>query len=191
MMKSNRRLNGSPSHPAQRGATLIIALLILLAMTILGTSSMNTLTLEERMINNLRDENVSFQAAESGLAACETNIREQDPALSGNKYYKQGEVSALAASSAAFWWDDDTVWGDASLPMPDSVDTDAANLGRGGVSAEPICIREHIGLAPDDLSFETRAKRIGAEMYTVTVKGYGAENSTESTVQSVLFARYK
>ncbi|MFK8021197.1 MAG: PilX N-terminal domain-containing pilus assembly protein [Pseudomonadales bacterium] len=181
----------TPGAAKQSGATLIIALLILLAMTLLGTSSMTTLTMEERMISNLRDENVAFQAAESALAACESDVRERNPQLSEASYFEQGEAEGLGGSGFNFWWDDPAVWTAIGLEMGDSVSTGTDTLGRGGVSAAPICIREHIGLAPDDLSFEARSQRRGAEMYTITAKGFGAELTTESTVQSVVFARYR
>jgi len=160
-------------------------------MTLLGTSSMTTLTMEERMISNLRDENVAFQAAESALAACELDIRVNNPQLSEASYHEQGEAEGLGGSGFNFWWDDPAVWNDMGVEMDGSVSTGAGTLGRGGVSAAPVCIREHIGLAPDDLSFEARSQRRGAEMYTVTAKGFGAELTTESTVQSVVFARYR
>ena len=176
---------------SERGATLIIALLILLAMTILGTSSMSTLTMQERMISNMRDENVSFQAAESGLAACELNLRDNNPQVSQSDYQQQGNAAANAGAGFTHWWDDPNVWSTFGLEMAASVDLSTDSKGKGGVSQAPVCVREHIGLAPDDLSFESRSKRIGAEMYTVTSKGFGAETTSESVVQSVMFARYK
>ncbi len=181
----------SASKAGQDGATLIIALLILLAMTVLGTSSMGTLTMQERMISNMRDENVAFQAAESGLAACELNLRDNNPAVSQSNYQQQGNAAANAGGSYTYWWDDPSIWSTFGIDMPGAVDRSSGSRGKGGVSADPICVREHIGLAPDDLSFESRSKRIGAEMYTVTSKGFGAEQTSESVVQSVVFARYK
>lgn len=180
-----------PLRSHEHGATLIIALLILLAMTVLGTSSMGTLTMQERMISNMRDENVAFQAAESGLAACELNLRDNNPAVSQAGYQQQGNAAANAGGAFTYWWDDPNIWSTFGIDMAASVDTSTGSLGRGGVSQVPVCVREHIGLAPDDLSFESRSKRIGAEMYTVTSKGFGAEDTTESVVQSVVFARYK
>lgn len=51
----------------QTGAALVVSLLILLIMTIVGVSSMQTTTLEERMAGNMRDQNLSFQSAEAAL----------------------------------------------------------------------------------------------------------------------------
>ena len=54
-----------PNH--QRGAVLIISLIMLLVLTLIGVTSMRTTTLEEKMAGNLRDKNLAFQAAETAL----------------------------------------------------------------------------------------------------------------------------
>jgi Tfp pilus assembly protein PilX len=51
------------------GAVLITGLILLVAMTIIGVTAMQTTVLEERMAGNLRDYSVAFQAAEAGLQA--------------------------------------------------------------------------------------------------------------------------
>lgn len=49
----------------QQGAALFVSLIMLVIMTILGLSSVQTTSLEERMSRNARDSNLAFQAAES------------------------------------------------------------------------------------------------------------------------------
>lgn len=56
---------------SQRGATLIISLLILLVMTLIGVTAIQTTTMEEKMAGNMRDQNLAFQAAEAALRAGE------------------------------------------------------------------------------------------------------------------------
>ena len=51
----------------QRGAVLIISLVLLLVLTIIGVTGMRTTILEEKMAGNLRDKNLAFQAAETAL----------------------------------------------------------------------------------------------------------------------------
>ena len=63
----------------QRGVALIITLLILLVMTIVSVSSVQTTTIEERMAGNLRDRNLAFQAAETALRNAESFIEGLDP----------------------------------------------------------------------------------------------------------------
>ena len=55
------------SRSAQEGAALITALVMLVLLTMLGLTSMNTTTLEERMSANAQDLNRAFQAASTGL----------------------------------------------------------------------------------------------------------------------------
>ena len=52
---------------SQRGAVLVVGLLLLMVMTVLGISSMKTVTLEERMSANAYDRSLAFQAAEAAL----------------------------------------------------------------------------------------------------------------------------
>ncbi len=51
----------------QRGAALIVSLMILLIMTIIGISAMSTTTMEERMSDNNKQRQLAFQAAETAL----------------------------------------------------------------------------------------------------------------------------
>lgn len=51
----------------QRGAALIMALVILLILTILGVTAMSTSSLEQKMAGNIQDLTRAFQAAESGI----------------------------------------------------------------------------------------------------------------------------
>jgi hypothetical protein len=55
-------------HGRESGTALVMALVILMILTILGISSMNTSIMEERMSGNIQDLNRAFEAAESGLS---------------------------------------------------------------------------------------------------------------------------
>lgn len=54
-------------HRGQKGAVLIMALIILVVMTILGVTVMNTSSLEEKMAGNTQEHTRAFQLAETGL----------------------------------------------------------------------------------------------------------------------------
>ena len=51
----------------QRGATLIVGLILLLVLTVLGVSGMNTSRMEVRMAGNTQFRQDAFQLAESGI----------------------------------------------------------------------------------------------------------------------------
>jgi len=56
-------------HPfgQQRGASLVVVLILLLLMTLMGLAVLRGTTMEERMTANLYDRSLSFQAVESAL----------------------------------------------------------------------------------------------------------------------------
>jgi type IV pilus assembly protein PilX len=58
----------------QKGAALILSLLILLVMTLIGVTAMQTTTMEERMAGNMNDQSHAMQAAEAAIYAAETEL---------------------------------------------------------------------------------------------------------------------
>ena len=56
-----------PAPGGQRGAALIVGLVLLLVLTILGVSGMSRSALELRMAGNSQAQNLAFQAAETGI----------------------------------------------------------------------------------------------------------------------------
>jgi type IV pilus assembly protein PilX len=56
----------------QTGAVLVISLIILLLLTIIGVTGMQTTSLEERMAGNMRDKSLAFESAEAALRDAET-----------------------------------------------------------------------------------------------------------------------
>lgn len=61
----------SNSRRKEEGMALFLALVILLIITVLGVSGLQTTTLEERMAANARDRDLAFQAAEAALIDAE------------------------------------------------------------------------------------------------------------------------
>lgn len=131
----------------ERGATLIFALIILLVMTIVGVSTMQSSTLQERMSSNVRQKNLARNAAEVALKTAEKwlldNVKSSEDlsAFSG----KKGLYSAIPR-----------VNGTAAKPLSSSVDvTDADDWASMGVvvtglsekvkSQDPKYIIEFIG----------------------------------------------
>ena len=69
--KGHHRIRGSLN---QRGAALIVSLIILLVLTLLGVASMQSTGMESIMARNHRDQNTTFQSAESALRAGEAYV---------------------------------------------------------------------------------------------------------------------
>lgn len=64
---------------SQRGAVLIVGLVMVLLMTIVGLSAVRSSGLQEAMSGNMRDRNIAFQACESALRLGETVVTPPNP----------------------------------------------------------------------------------------------------------------
>lgn len=62
-----RRYAYPSTRHRQQGMALFISLILLLLMTMIGVTAMQTTTLQERMAGGTRDVNLAFQAAEAAL----------------------------------------------------------------------------------------------------------------------------
>ena len=67
------------SRRRQRGAVLIISLVLLVVLTLLGVSVMNMTQLEERMAANVQELNQSFHTAETGLSQAYSDTSNWNP----------------------------------------------------------------------------------------------------------------
>lgn len=171
---------------AQRGAVLVVSLVMLAVLTMLGVSGLMSTSLEEKMAGNARDRNVSFQVTESGLRDSETWIAtrtaEPDPDASASEgVYEAGALPAdLAAQTEAWWNANATEFG---------ADTGAAPLS--GVAAQPRYTIEYRAFVRDsfDMGF---GPPTGRTFYTVTARGTGAQTDAGGSgiTISVLQTRY-
>ncbi|NEX23280.1 hypothetical protein G3480_23785 [Thiorhodococcus mannitoliphagus] len=73
-MKTYETPRPQPSRRRQEGVVLVIGLIILLVMTIIGMTAIQTTSLDEHMAGNVRARNVAFQGAEAALRAGESWI---------------------------------------------------------------------------------------------------------------------
>ena len=63
--------NGFSGYSRQSGMTLIVSLIILISLTMLGVTSMQSTRTEIAMAGNLRESGITFNATEAGLRAAE------------------------------------------------------------------------------------------------------------------------
>lgn len=73
----------------QTGVVMVVALVMLLLITIVGISTVKTLTLEERMTANSIDRNAVFQISEWGLSVAE-QIAEEQATLCNSGFVNRG-----------------------------------------------------------------------------------------------------
>lgn len=93
----------------QRGAVLVVSLVILLIVTMIAVSSMRGTVLEEKMAGNTRDRNVAFQAAESAVREAEIFI---ESIVSLGNFTGNGGLFGRTDAEPDFW--SPNTWNDSS-----------------------------------------------------------------------------
>ena len=184
-----RRLH-SVAHPShQRGAALILSLVFLLLLTILGVTAVSTSTLQEKMAGNLKDQNVAFQATETGLRGGETRLL----ALSAASVLASGQqpIPDNTGSSGIFatgfvdalnngWW--------GIFPTYSANSTEygvAGGTPETQAAADPRYAIEMAAYQKDSVDAPTAYKPVsGMTYYRIWSRGVGGTTNAQSALQS-------
>jgi type IV pilus assembly protein PilX len=173
--------NHAPNRRRQSGTALIIALIFLLLMTLLGTSSMRTSTMQERMAGNMRDWNLGFQSAEAALREAEEWLLDQDvlPEFNdANGFYQ------INSPDRPVWTGTVHSPGSGFLNYPGAVD---------GVARQPRYYIERLtSIKPAGTSTEIGPME-DIFYFRVTAVGYGAaaDDANEPLTSVVLSSVYR
>jgi type IV pilus assembly protein PilX len=152
---------------AQRGAALIVAMVMLLAMTLVGVTAVRNTTLQERMAGNLRDSNLAFQSAERALREGETFLRSPTipPFTGANGLLTMQDDAGRASFWSAYDWAGNGrtaagVTDVASAPLYVIEELPAVPLSGGSASFGPL---------PDVGFFRVTAQAVGGTADAVTI----------------------
>lgn len=152
--------------PRQQGAALLVALVLLVAVTLLGVSAMQGTILQERMSANQRDVEEAFNASEIGLRAGERALL-NNPASFLSDEPLAGNPGRYASDIADEDWEDFD-------PVNWPTGMDASNYA--SVPLFHVAYRGDI--CPDDVGAECD------ELFTVTARGTGRTDTTFVVLQS-------
>ena len=171
--KTNRT---PPTEFCQRGATLIVSLVLLIVLTLIGVTAMSTSSLEEKMAGNSRDMNLAFQAAEAALKDAEEFLRTgfiTAAAFDGNN---PGLYPTPAAGNPPPDVYSENVWTTAL--------TATTNLD--GISAQPRYIIEYMGtVGENDINVINKATSGNTtEVFRITARGTGGSSNAVVHLQS-------
>lgn len=108
----------------QQGIALVISLLLLLAITLVAVSSMQSSLLQERMSANLYDKQLSYQQVEAALLEAEVLLNVNDPValIDGLGVYD------LPVAGAEDRWNDTAVQWLSATALDDQNTTNAVYL---------------------------------------------------------------
>ena len=184
MMKRNTQTGNNKQK--QEGIVLFMSLVMLLLLTMLGVSSIQTTSLQQRMARNANDGNLAFQAAEVALRDGEdllenlNNLTDFGDPLEdlgeneANGYYFEAAPGDLPNWKGLGDWESG------------GFRTSETHITRDN---QPKYIIEHVQTIiadADALNLDNIGEDIGAgrtEVFRVTARGYGATADAQAMIQ--------
>ncbi len=166
----------------QKGAVLIVGLIMLLLLTIIGLASIRGSELQERMASNTRDKNLAFQAAEAGVRAGEIFLTKTTlPAFNGSGLYQDLNKVGSATPAPGAW--SASQWATNSIKLPDNTLKGLADQPRYAI--EKIIVAAAAANPGSGADIESLDKMGGSsEYYRVTSRGLGGTENAEVIIQS-------
>jgi len=169
----------------ERGVALFVSLVLLLVLTIIGVSSVQTTSLETRMARNEHDSLLAFQAAESALRDAEGWLQNINSADDINVNFSPGGNNGLwelAPSGQPDHWALQANWGGGGSVV--------ANTALGvPVAQPPRYMIEHLA----NIKFVENPYQIQSDypdpndriaMFRITALGVGGSGNAQVMLQS-------
>ncbi|HLU07630.1 MAG TPA: PilX N-terminal domain-containing pilus assembly protein [Woeseiaceae bacterium] len=152
----------------QDGAALILALIFLLLMTMLSTSSMRTSAMQERMAGNTRDWNLGFQSAEAALRVAEEWLRDT---VVLPEFNDAAGLYQVNSTNRPVWLGAATTEGGGALAYP---------VDLAGTADRPRYYIEKLSsIRPPGASTETGTPVEEINYFRVTAIGFGGAEDTD------------
>ena len=179
----------------QRGAVLIVSLMLLLVMTLLGLGASQSTRMQERMAGNQRDIELAMQGAEAGLRASESMVSQSVP---DTKVFDDACDNGVAPppntdcfSYAKLFFVDagKTTPLDLSKQTEDWWNKYAKKYAdETGLARAPQYVNEYYKESRDTLSDGGSYLQVNRDFYRVTARSSGMSNTSQSVVETS-FAR--
>lgn len=169
----------------QRGAILVFGLVLLLAITVLGSTGIQNVMLEEKMNANQLNQQLAFHGADTALLECENFIR-SNSIITLTNAATIAELNDYDTNSGR-WWSDDAFWGDKTQS---AADLQKSNTNPSGLSSSPACVTEFIDSAGSSQNWDTQIAGTGFDAteqlyYRVTSFSSGASAKSESVLETI------
>ena len=167
----------------QQGAVLVMSLLMLFVLTLIGVSSINTTTMEEKMSGNARNRHIAFQSAETAIKIAEkfiTNSVNNPVGQFDNNagLYSIGQGPSVQNAIDYGWWYD--VLNERVSPSTSNYD----------VKNNPEYTIEYVGQTTqvEATDIEIRSDPSGAQggihTFKITARGTGLTKNSSVVIQS-------
>jgi len=184
----------------QRGAALIVGLLLLVVMILLALTASNSANMQEKLAGNFRDASLAFQSTEAGTRWGASWLQSLG-ASTGQPRPFPCSSSCTASAASAVWvtgqYDPTTFdwnsngWSYGQSPTDTSV---VSGFSASSVQSSllvyspPKFVLEEQFFARDDLAV---SQERGVVYYRVIARGIGQRASTERVISILLAKRYQ
>lgn len=170
-MKQTILHHRKPGSRSQTGAALAISLIMLLLLTIIGVTAMQSTTLQERMAGNARELNDAFQIAEAGLIDGERYLNQVTIGPFSSTANTDGlyEAKSILLPTDQEWWDITATW-------------TAAGSDAGTLTGARYIVEQLPALATGG-SLEAGTPGV-LQYYRITAQGTGPANTAVVMLQS-------
>jgi len=192
------RMPVTHSMKQQRGAVLVVSLLLLLVITVLALGASQTTRLQERMSAGMRDRDLAFESSEAGLRNGERIIDSllvaPSPCTSGRcQVYDRSVLPASMAFQTQTWWNDNS-WAYATDETFSTTQHTAGSGGlisaRGMAGADPQFLVEELEEVPDSLSVPPTGPPPSRIYYRITSAAQGGSQQAQVVLQSTFARRF-
>jgi type IV pilus assembly protein PilX len=146
----------------QRGFVLVVSLIFLVVMTLLATSAIRKNILDEKLVGNLRSQNLAFQAAERGLRFCEAAVDFRMGSTTMCQVRPANTIPVLESSLQPMAWSQANAWSTATTVSGNSV--------MQGVAAQPQCILERWNVPTNN---NESGSYVQFPVWVITARGVG------------------
>lgn len=174
-------MNSFNSPNQQTGVALFISLVLLLVLTIIGVSSVQTTSLEVRMTRNQHDSTLAFQSAESALRDAEAQV-EALVSTAGFTDTGNNGLYNVADFGDEEHWHAAAAWTGANSVVAGTVVDGIAEQPRYLVEHVASVLLEDNAYQLDDPYAAAAADRV--EMFRITARGVGGTINARVLLQS-------
>jgi type IV pilus assembly protein PilX len=196
-------LRDLPFIRTQRGAALVMGLLVLVVLLLLGITATTSTILQERMAGNFRDAGLAFEASEAGNRWAAAWL--QSRPSTGRPFPCSENCRVPSPDQPVVWASGPAIDDSEELPGDDDnpskwdyardygIDP-ATDLAVSPAMALPMVIQqpkflmEEIHFARDDLAGEFN---FGVAYFRVTSLGIGARASSAEIIKTVVAKRFE
>ena len=188
-----------PSPQRQRGAVLIVSMLLLLVVTVLALGASQSTRLQERMAGSQRNYDLAFQAAEAGLRAGERMV-DPDSMLTPPlpcaaitappcRVYERGFLNQTVSYEEQAYQERDW-WTSVAQSYTAGTGAIKGSAGEGLAKEDPQFYVEELQEVPDALSIPPTGPPPSRVYYRIISRGEGGTANSNVVIHSTYVRRF-